>query len=525
MNESLFPSLTFFFVGLLVGGTILFIYQMFFRKYQEKLLEKESNRILNKAKSEAYRIEKRADLQAKEQQIKMQKEIKKEIQDTKDSLDKEYQKLQIKQSEVKRETQQKLDDLDAQKKELEQAELDIKKKDENLEQLKKEKQMQLDKLNSQLENVLNMTREQAEEELKKSLEEEVKLKLSSQLKEMEENLKKESKEKAKNILAVAVARHASTVTTEHTTESLPVSEEIKGKIIGREGRNIRTLENACGVDVILEEGQDFIVLSCFDPVRRAIAKESITRLIKDGRIHPSRIEDMVEKVKAEMFQSIKEEGEKTCFHLNVHDVHPEIVKTLGGLKFKTIGGQNVLQLSVDLAILSSYMMAEIGGDDKQIKRAALLHGIGLNLDHRIEGHYAQVGAEFARKHREKPEIVQAILCHNSSIPAISVLDHILQASFSLYQSYPGSKHTNLETFIKRMKDVESIANSFSGVIRSFAVRSGKELRVLVDSSQVTDDQTDMLCRDVANKIERELKHPYQVKVSVIRESRIIEHAR
>ena len=525
MDYSVYQIFTAFFVGLLIGGTVLFIYQVFFRKHQEKLLEKESNRILNKAKSEAYRIEKMAELQTKDWKIKMQKEMKEEMQSKKNTLEKEYQKLQLKQSTTQEEIQHKLDDLRFQKKELEREALSVKQKDEHLERLKKDKEKQLDKLNAQLENISNITKEQAREELTKSLEEEVKLNLSSQLKQMEESLKKESKEKAKNILAIAIARHASTVTTEHTTDSLPVSEEIKGKIIGREGRNIRTLENACGVDVIIEEGQDFIILSCFDPVRRTVAKESMIRLIKDGRIHPSRIEDMVEKVRAELFQSIKEEGEKTCFNLNIHDVHPEIVKTLGGLKFKMIGGQNVLQLSVNLAILSGYMMAEIGGDEKQIKRAALLHGIGLNLDHRIEGNYAQVGAEFARKHREKPEIVQAILCHNSHTQAKSMLDHILQTSFNLYQSYPGSKRSNLETFIQRMKDVESIANSFSGVIRSFAIRSGKELRVLVDSSQVTDDQTDMLCRDIANKIERELKHSYQLRVNVIRESRIIEHAR
>ena len=225
------------------------------------------------------------------------------------------------------------------------------------------------------------------------------------------------------------------------------------------------------------------------------------------------------------FQFIKEEGERACFEKNVHDVHPELIKALGGLTFKVSNGQNALQASMDLVDLSGYIMAEIGGDEKSAQRAALFHGVGLNLDHKIEGHYAKAGAEFAKKYREKPHIVQAILCHSSHHTAQSVLDHVVQTAFNLYQSLSSPKKTNIENFISRMKKVESIANSFSGIIRSFAIRAGKELRVLVDSSQVTDDQTSVLCADIAKKIERELDQAYQIKVSVVRESRIVEHAR
>lgn len=526
MTYPIFEILSYFFGGMLAGSAVFYIYRIFFKVQRERALEKETVRILNKAKSEAYRIEKKAEIKAKDLKIKMQNESKKEIFDEKNKLQAENKKLQLKSEQLQDEYNQKMEDWRSRMQELEKLKIEIQKKHENLDLLKEKKQKQTQQLSQKLENLAQMTRSEAEAELKKTLEIEIKTALAPQLKKMEDEFRQKKEEKCRNILAAAMSRHASAVTTERTVDHFPLSgDDVKGKIIGREGRNIRALEYSCGVDILIEEGQDSISISCFDPIRREVAKKSITRLIKDGRVHPSKVEEIVEKVKGEVFQFIKEEGERACFEMNVHDVHPELIKVLGGLAFKISSGQNALQTSIDLAHLAGYIMAEIGEEEKSAQRAALFHGIGLNLDHKMEGHYAKAGADFAKKHREKPHIVQAILRHSSHHEAQSVLDHVVQTAFNLYQSLSSQKKTNIESFINRMKKVESAANSFSGVIRSFAIRAGKELRVLVDSSQVTDDQTSVLCADIAKKIERELDHSYQIKVSVIRESRIIEHAR
>ena len=528
-DQLIFQFLTFFFSGILIGAVIFWIHQFFFRKYRDQKLEKSAQRILNKAQSEAYRIEKKSQLDMKNWELQKKQKIKKEIDEEKQKLQTEVEKFQEKQSNLEAECLREKENLESVKTDLEKQQEEMQRQSKRLDDLQNQKKEKLAELNQRLENVGSMTQEQAVAELKQALEEEVRTQMALKLKAIEEDLHKKSEEKSKYILAEAMARKASSVTTERTVDLIPISkDEIKGKVIGREGRNIRALEYACGVDVLIEEGQDSIIISCFDAVRRAVAKTTITRLIEDGRIHPSRIEETVEKVKSEIFQSMKEEGEKTCFELNVHNVHPKLIKVLGGLKFKVIRGMNALSASVDLAGLASDIMAEIGAGHslrEKAKRAALFHCIGLNIDHKVDGNYAEVGADFAQKHREKPDIVQAILSHNSHKEAQSLLDHIVQSAFNLYRSLPKSKQTNIESFINRMKNIESIANSFAGVIRSYAVRSGKEIRVLVNSSQVTDTQTAVLCSDIAKKLERELDPSHQIKVHVVRESRIIEHAR
>ena len=525
MEGSIFSVFSYFFSGMLIGSFIFYIYQVFFKRKREKFLQREVNRILNKAKSEAYRIEKKAEIQSRDFKLKMKKETEERMQSEMKKLEEESKKLQILESELEEDYSHKTKHLETRVREYEESQKYIKEKTQNLDSLQEKRQKKIKELSQRLESISEMSQEEAKKELKKTLEEEVKTSLAPQLKKIEDDLKKESDEKCRSILASALARQASAVTTEKTIERLTVSgDDDKGKIIGREGRNIRALEYACGVDILIEEGQGSILICCFDPIRREVAKRSITLLIKHGRVHPSRIEEIVEKVKTEIFSSIKEEGERVCFELNVHDVHPEIIKTLGGLSFKTIDGQNALESCQQMARLAGHIMSEIGGDDKKAKRAALLMCIGLNLDHRVDGSYAEAGAQFCKSHREKQDIVHAILCHTSQVEAQSVLDHVVQTTFNLYQSLSGSKKTNIESFITRMKKVESIANSFSGVMRSFAIQSGKELRVLVDSSHVTDDQTRVLCMDIAKKIEREFNH-HQIRVSVIRESRIIEHAR
>ena len=513
------------FTGGFVGSGVFLIYQLLFNKQREKKLEKETSRILNKAQAEAHRVEKKAEIKARDWLLKMKQQITEEQAESARKLHTESEQLQLRQTKQEHEFLKQKENLKDQEQELELEAKKLEERNTQLKYLEKQKEDQLNRLKSLLEQAAKLSQEEAKQELIQLLEEDVKAKIAPQLKKIEDQMKQESEMKSKNILARTIARHASAVTTEKTTTVLTLSgDEVKGKIIGREGRNIRAIEHSCGVDVVMEEGQGGIVLSCFDPVRREIAKTAIYRLIKDGRVHPSRIEEVVEKVKTEISKVMREEGEKTCFELNLHDVHPQIIKTLGGLHFKTINGRNALKVSVDLALLVKYMMSELGEDEKRAKRAALLHCIGLNVDHRVEGGYAEAGADFIKKYREKPDIVQAVLCHNSAVPAQTLLDHVLQAGFNLYQSVSSVKSSNIESFISRMKNVESIANSFAGVIRSYAIRAGKEVRVLVDSSQVTDDQSLMLCSDIVKKLEREI-HSHQIKVSVIRESRIIEHAR
>ena len=513
------------FTGGFVGSGVFLIYQFLFNKKREKKLEKETSRILNKAQSEAHRIEKKAEVRAQDRLIKMKKQLEEEQAETAKRLHAENEKLQLRQTKQEHEFLKQKGSLEEREQELALEKSKLKERKEQIENLQKQKESQLSELKSLLENVSQLSQEEAKTELMKMIEEDVRVSIAPKLKKIEDQLKQESEVKSRNILAHAIARHASAVTTEKTTTVLTLSgDEVKGKIIGREGRNIRAIENSCGVDVLIEEGQGGIVISCFDPVRREIAKTAIHRLIKDGRVHPSRIEEVVEKVKTEIVKTMQEIGEKTCFELNLHDVHPQIIKTLGGLHFKTINGRNALQVSVDLAVLAGRIMSELGEEEKKAKRAALLHCIGLNVDHKIEGSYAAAGADFIKKHGEKPDIVKAVLCHNSAVPAETILDHVVQAGFNLYQSLSSVKSSNIESFINRMKNVESIANSFAGVIRSYAIRVGKEVRVLVDSSQVTDDQSLMLCSDIVKKLEREI-HSHQIKVSVIRESRIVEHAR
>ena len=397
---------------------------------------------------------------------------------------------------------------------------------EQLEKTEKKLKGKLEELNHRMESVANMTEAQAREEIKHNLEEEVKKEVSPKLMKIEEDMKKESEQKARLILSQAIARFASEVSTEKTTSSIPIKgEETKGKIIGREGRNIRALEAACGVDIIIDEGHENIVISCFDSVRREVAMKSINRLLEEGRVHPARIEEVVGKIKRDIFMSMADEGKKTCFDFGVHDVRPVIMETLGGLKYRYIEGHNVLKSSVEVAHLAGLIAGEIGSDEKAARRAGLFHAIGLGVDHRLEGSYSLVGADFAKKHGESPAICQAIRYHRGEVPAQSVLDHVLQSAHNLFRERPGARREVIENYINRLKGMESIANSFDGVIRSFAVRTGKEIRVLVDSGKVTDEQAFMLSRDIAAKIDREMDEAGQLMVSVIRECRMVEQAR
>ena len=398
--------------------------------------------------------------------------------------------------------------------------------EERLDALEKDAEKEKGQLLKKLEAVASMTAEQARTELTNSLEEEARKAAESTLQQIEDEAKKDASKRAKQVLASAISRYASEVATERTVSIIGLtSDEMKGKIIGREGRNIRALEAACGVDLIVDETPESVVISSFDPVRREIARETLKRLMEDGRVHPARIEEVVSKVKTDISSTIKEDGEKACNELNITNVHPAILNLLGSLKYRSSHMQNLYKQSIEVGYVAGLLASEIGAKVQWARRAGLLHAIGRAIDHTVEGSYAEVGAEFAKRHGEKEYVCQAIRSHSGEKQAVSVLDNLVQAAFNLTEARPGSKRSMMEGFIRRLKDLESIGNSFDGVSRTFAVQSGKEVRVLVDSGKITDDQSKMLVRDIARKIERELNYPGQIKISVVRETRMVEHAR
>lgn len=495
---------------------------------QKSLLsaEKEAGKILQRAKGQVAKMEREAAQRAKDFESRARKNAEAEIRKEKQKMQSTESQLKERETRLERDYRRKEDQQNQKSRELDQLQEKLNVAEKRMLESEEKLQHQLSELERKLQSAAGMSPEQAKNELLTSMTEESRKELAAKLAEIEDEANREAQRRAKRILATAVARYASEVATERTVTSIPLTgEEMKGKIIGREGRNIRALEAACGVDLIIDETPETVIISSFDPVRREIARQSLVKLMEDGRVHPARIEEVVEKVKSELFVNMREEGEKVCFELGVHNVNPNVIKVLGGLKYRQGDGQNLLAYAQEVANLAGLIAVEIGADDKMAKRAGLFHAIGRGLDHSFEGNYAQAGAEFLRKNGEKESIVQAVLTHTGETDPDSVLSHIVQSAFNLARSRPGARRANLDTFIRRLSDLESVANSFDGVARTYAIQSGKEIRVIVDSGKVTDDQAKMLSRDIARKIERELNYSGQIMVAVVRETRIVEHAR
>jgi ribonuclease Y len=359
-----------------------------------------------------------------------------------------------------------------------------------------------------------------------ALEEDAKLAATKKITEIETQAEQEADRKAKRILAVALSRFAGEYTSERTVSVLTLpSDEMKGKIIGREGRNIRTLEALCGVDLIVDDTPEAVVISGFDPVRRELAKRTLEKLMEDGRVHPARIEEVVEKMRTELNKHLKEEGEKICVELGITNLHQELQRALGSLKYRHSHTQNSLNHSMEVAYLAGIMAAEMGANVKLARRAGLLHDIGKAVDHTVEGNHAIAGADFAKKYGENEVICHAIRAHHDDEKPNSVLASIVQAANLLSNSRPGARRPGMDNYIKRLQDLESIGNSFDGVLKTFAVQAGREVRVIVEAAKVTDDQSTMLARDIARKIEREMPNTGALKVSVMRETRSVEIAR
>lgn len=512
--------------GISVGAFGLYSILKLTGQKQMLSAEKEADKIIQRAKGQVAKIERDATQRAKDFEVRARKNVEVEIRKEKQRIATTEQQIKEREAKIERDAKRKEDQLNSKTRELDEQAERMNVAEKRLSEMEQKVHQQISELELKLQSVATMTAQQAKDELLGALTEDAQKEMSARIAQIEEEANAEANRRARRILATAVARYASEVATERTVSSIPLKgEEMKGKIIGREGRNIRALEAACGVDLIIDETPETVIISSFDPVRREIARKSLERLMEDGRVHPARIEEVVEKVKSEIFNMMREDGEKVCFELGVHNVNANIIKVLGGLRYRQGEGQNMLAYSQEVASLAGLIAVELGADEKLARRAGLLHAIGRGLDHTYEGSYSQAGAEFLKKNGEKDDIVHAVRAHTDEVKLESTLAHIVQSAYNLARSRPGARRANLDTFIKRLSDLESIANSFDGVARSYAIQSGKDIRVIVDSGRVTDDQASMLSRDIARKIERELSYTGQVRVAVVRETRIVEHAR
>lgn len=505
-------------VALFVG----FILARFVQRKKVGEYEKIGKKILEDAKKEADVLVREASIQAKDATIQTKNELEQEIKTRRIELQNVEKRLSQKESNLDK----KIDFIDKKEDELAKKEKDITGKQSNLDNRIKEYENLLIRERERLERISGLTAEEAKKMLIQLMEDEAKYEALKICKKIEEEAREKADKKAKEIIALAIQRYAGDYVGEDTvsTVTLP-NEEMKGRIIGREGRNIRALEAATGVDIIIDDTPEAVILSCFNPIRREVARISIERLITDGRIHPARIEEIVSKVAEEMEDKIKEAGEQAIFDLGVHNVHLELVKILGRLKFRSSYAQNVYQHSLEVAFICGIIASELRMNVKEAKRAGLLHDIGKAVDHEIEGSHAAIGADLAKKYGESEHIVHSIQAHHEDVPTTSLLDVIVQAADALSGARPGARREMLETYVKRLEELERIANSFAGVDKSYAIQAGREIRIVVSSDKVNDEQTYTISRDIAKKIETELSYPGQIKIVVIRETRAVEYAK
>jgi ribonuclease Y len=510
-------------VASIIGGVLLGY--LLRKKVSSKILESSENlsaRIVEEAKKEAETIKKESMLQAKDNLLKAKNEFEKETRGRKQELDDVERKLRLKEENLDKRL-----DMHVQKEtNIEKREQSIISKENNLNEKHDKLNKVIEEQKEKLEKIAGISSEQAKEHLIQSMTSEAKRDAAGIIRKIEEDAKRDADKKAKEIIAYAVQRYAADFVTENTVSvvNLP-SDEMKGRIIGREGRNIRAIEAATGTDLIIDDTPEAVVLSSFDPIRREVARRSLENLISDGRIHPGRIEEVVKKAKTEVEEIVRETGERVSFDAGVHDVHPELLNLLGRLKFRTSFSQNVLVHSIEVAHLTGMMAAELGMNVKEAKRAGLLHDIGKAIDHEVEGTHAAIGADYARRYGESDHIVQAIATHHDDGRNNTVLGVLVQAADSLSAARPGARREMLETYVKRLNELESIANSFGGVDKCYAIQAGREIRILVENEKISDNDAVMLCKDIVTKIEEDLTYPGQIKVTVIREMRVSEFAK
>ena len=508
--------------GLLVAIIVGFIAFRLGISYRKKIAEaqigsaeEKAKRIITDAQKAAEGKKREALLEAKDEIHKSRLEHEKEVRERRNEISRQERRIQ-----------QKEETLDKKTEALEQKEEQLAKRNRDLdverEELKKLKDTQIELL----EKISGLTAEEAKEYLLKNIESEVRHETAMMIKEIDNQAKEEADKRAKNILGLAIQKCAADHVAETTVSVVPLpSEDMKGRIIGREGRNIRTLETLTGIDLIIDDTPEAVILSGFDPIRREIARVALEKLIVDGRIHPARIEEMVDRAKKEVDATIKQEGEQATFETGVHGLHPEIIKLIGKLHYRTSYGQNVLKHAIEVSHLSGLLAGELGADIMLAKRAGLLHDIGKAVDHETEGTHITIGVDIAKKYKENPEVIHAIHAHHGDVEATTLIASIVQAADAISAARPGARRENIETYIKRLEKLEEIADSFKGVDKSYAIQAGREIRIMVKPEAVNDDDAIILARDIVKRIEGELQYPGQIKVNVIRETRAVDYAK
>ena len=518
-------SILFIVIGLLIGvGAAVLI--GWIRKRQqhgeERAAQISAARIIDEAKKDATAIKKEAEIHARDSVQQERLEFDKEVRETRRELQALEKRLFSKEEGLEK----RIDSLERRENEVGRREASLKSREKTLEDKAAEYDRQIEAARSQVERVAGLTRDEARKSLIDEMVDEAKHEAAKRIRVIEEEAKGEAARKGQKIVALAIERLAGDFVAERSVTVMPLpNDELKGKIIGREGRNIRALEAATGIDLIVDDTPEMVVISGHNPIRREIARLSLEKLISDGRIHPGRIEEVVRKSEQEIDEAIREAGQKAIFDVGVHGVHPEIVKLLGRLKYRYSYAQNVLLHSIEAAFICGSMAAELGLNEKQARRAALLHDIGKAVDHEVEGSHAIIGAELARKYGESPKIVNAIAAHHEDVRAETILAPLVDAADALSGARPGARREMMESYTRRLEELERIVNSFKGVEKSYAVQAGREIRIMVQHELISDDEAARMAREIAKKIENEMTYPGQIKVTVIREMRAVDYAK